>query len=74
MNAPDLEALREARAREVADFTPYEKMRLSLTARIAAGICANPEVFVTASWEGEAARTAMRVADKILMLHITGGC
>lgn len=74
MNAPDRAALQEARAREVADFTPYEKMRLSLAARVAGGMCANPESFAVPAWEGEVARSAMRVADKLLTLHATGGC
>lgn len=74
MNAPDHEALRAARAAAVDDFSPYERMRLSLAARVAAGMCANPEVFATPNWEGEAARAAMRVADRLLLLHISGGC
>lgn len=74
MNAPDIEALRQARERAVDEFTPYERMRLSLAARVAAGMCANPEVFASPGWEGEAARAAMRVADRLLLLHISGGC
>lgn len=74
MNAPDRAALNEARARAVDDFTPYEKMRLSLAARIAAGMCASPHIFESSDWEGEAARAAMRVADKLILIHVTGGC
>lgn len=57
-----------------ADFSQYERMRLSLAARIAGGICANPEIYAGQGWEGEAARAAMRVADRLLSIHYTGAC
>lgn len=75
MNAPAPAAvLREALERQEHEFSPWEKMRLSLAARIAGGMCANPNVYTCPNWEGEAARSAMKVADKLLLLHVTGGC
>jgi len=59
---------------EAEKFSEHDRMRLSLAARIAGGICANPALYETPGWEGEAARAAMRVADRLLSLHFSGGC
>ena len=43
-----------------------EKLRIAIASRIAAGMCANPEMFKMRSWEAETAAAALRVADRII--------
>ncbi len=52
----------------------YDKTRLAIAGRIAAGLCANPQVFAQRGWQGAVARDAWAVADKLLLLATTGGC
>jgi hypothetical protein len=61
-------------ARQDRPFTHYEKTRLHLAGQIAAGLCANPHVFEMRGWQGEVARDSLSMADKILLVHMTGGC
>lgn len=59
---------------ESQELTPHEKARLALAARIAAGMAANPNVYLTQGWQAVVARESMAVADKLIMLAHTGGC
>lgn len=52
----------------------YDKVRLALAGRIAAGLVANPQVFTQRDWQGAVARDAWAVADKLLLRATTGGC
>jgi hypothetical protein len=70
----DLADRLEAKARQDRPFTEYERMRLELAARIAGGLCSNPHLYESHAWESTAAYSAMSIADKLLMLHMTGGC
>lgn len=71
MNAPIDTALLE---REPETFSVHEKLRLMMAARIAAGLCANPQTYVQRGWQGETARNALAVADRLILLVGTGGC
>lgn len=51
-----------------------EAYRLSASARIAAGMCANPNVYEGRDWLGEVARNAYALAGKLMQLSETGGC
>lgn len=50
------------------------RKRLALAGRIAAGMCANPNVYKQHGWQGEVARNALAVADKLVSLVESGGC
>jgi hypothetical protein len=70
----DAADLAEERARQDSPFSSYEKTRLHLAGQIAAGLCANPQTYRMQSWQGEVARNAISMADKILMVHLSGSC
>lgn len=55
-------------------FSPHNKMRLALAARVAAGMCANPNTYDQDQWQAVTAYHSLQVADKLIMLVGTGGC
>ena len=59
---------------QVLDLDPLTRARLHLAGQIAAGLVSNPEQLALRDWEGETARAALRVADKLLRLVVSGGC
>ena len=59
---------------EPETVTAYDKTRLALAGRIAAGLCANPHVCTQQSWRGAVARDALQIADNLLLLVTSGGC
>jgi hypothetical protein len=57
----------------VEDMDTLQKMRLSVAAKIAGGMCANKENMRMSSWEAEIARASLSVADKLIHLVTAGG-
>lgn len=53
---------------------PVQRARLNLAGQIASGLVSNPGQLACRNWEGETARAALRVADKLLCLIVSGGC
>ncbi len=49
------------------------RLRLAMAARIVAGICANPNAFEGADWQGSAARCAWDIAGRLQRLADSGG-
>lgn len=58
---------------EAVDLSAFEKTRLMMAARIAAGMCANPEIFSQQNWQLDTAVAAMSVADRLIRISIDGG-
>lgn len=53
---------------------PLTKARLALSARIASGIAANPNVWAGPDPRGEIARESWAIAGRLILLAETGGC
>jgi len=56
------------------DGVDLTKARLTMAARIAAGIASNPEIYTSRDWEGEVARVSWSIAGRLLVLAESGGC
>ncbi len=56
------------------DLSNDEKLRLAMAARIAAGMCANPECMRMRDYQGEIAMASWGVAGRLILLAKSGGC
>ncbi len=61
----------EPKAFELDDLS---RIRLEMASRIAAGLASDGNQRLCNQWEGETARAALRVADRLLALVVSGGC
>jgi len=52
----------------------YDKTRLAIAGRLAAGMLANPKVYQSSGWKSGVARDAWDVAGNLMLLATTGGC
>lgn len=59
-------------ARDPVDLATDEKLLIAVAARVASGLCSNPEMFKMRSWEAETAQSAVRLAKRIIQ-EVRGG-
>ena len=74
MNAPARAEILAAAEATGLEFSPRDRQLLAMAAHVAGGMAANPEVYVGQDYEGTIARASYRIAQKIMTLHVTGGC
>lgn len=59
---------------ELPELSQEQKLRLVMSARIAAGMCANPHAYVSPGWQAQIAHDAYQIVGKLILLARTGGC
>lgn len=56
------------------ELDAFTRARLHLAGQIAAGLASLPAQVSGRDFEGETARVAVRIADKVIALVVSGGC
>jgi len=74
MNAPEMRIGKPAAEPKEFRLDELSRIRLEMASRIAAGLASDGNQRDCYQWEGETARAALRVADKLLALVVSGGC